>query len=57
MFRCSMSDLEYRISGVELRCGPIDEMLLQGLGAEEAFGENGCDEMTESWPRPKLDLL
>jgi hypothetical protein len=53
----SISDLlEYRISAVELRCWPIEEMLLQGLGAEDAFGENGC-EMTESWPRPKLDLL
>jgi len=44
----SISDLlEYRISAVELRCWPIEEMLLQGLGAEDAFGENGC-EMTES---------
>jgi hypothetical protein len=42
-----MSSLEDRVWTVELRCCPIEEMLLQGLGGEDAFGENGC-EMTES---------
>lgn len=44
------------ISSIERCLRAADEMLLLGLGGEEAFGEKGW-EMTESWPRPLLPLL
>jgi hypothetical protein len=44
------------ISDIDLCLRPAEEMLLQGLGGDEAFGEKGC-EMTESWLRPLLPLL
>lgn len=44
------------ISPMERCFRPAEEMLLLGLGGDDAFGENGC-EMTESWARPLLPLL
>jgi hypothetical protein len=47
IFVLSASGVAYRISVIELGCLPSEEILLPGLGGEEAFGENGW-EMTES---------
>jgi hypothetical protein len=41
---------------MDLCLRPAEEMLLVGLGGDEAFGEKGCD-MTESWLRPLVRLL
>lgn len=51
----SVTDWALWISGMERCRRPAEEMLLVGLGGEEAFGEKGC-EMTESRPRLLLDL-